>query len=153
MTGSMVTVSQSIPSDVVIVASMSPTMQDRFGNDNTKKQVALQNATWAFLWALQDDDLSQFGADGYHRMATCTFASGPSHSYNHTNLCSATSNQNYAAITNTDYIECLRGVNEHWQNYITRFAATGNNAGSGAYMQYGLDMAINIFIRRKDKSI
>lgn len=146
VTGSMVTVSQSIPSDVVIVASMSPTMTERFGGGD-KKYVALQNATWAFRNYLAADDLSHFGSDGYHRMATCTFASGPGHDYNHTNLCSANSNQGYNAVSDNDYIQCLRDVSVDWTSYINRFSAN-NGQGSGAYMQYGLDMAVEIFSHR-----
>ncbi len=155
VTGASVTISKSIPSDVVIVASMSRTMTERFGGGD-KKYVVLQDATRAFVNALADDDLSDFGTDGYHRLATCTFAAGPNNSYNHTNLCSAQSNQNYAAATATDYFECLRTIKPTtytntivgtWDDhYVTRFSAPSNTGGG--YMQYGLDMAVEIFSHR-----
>lgn len=157
VTGASVTISRSIPSDVVIVASMSRTMTERFdGGSGEKKYVVLQAATRAFVAALEDDDLSEFGADGYHRLATCTFAAGPNNSYNHTNLCSANNNQNYNSVTDAHYVECLRTIQPDYNpnnivatwadHYVTRFSAPSNT--SGGYMQYGLDMAVEIFNHR-----
>ena len=157
VTGASVTVSKSIPSDVVVVASMSATMTQRFGGSNgPKKYVALQAATRAFVAALEGDDLSEFGADGYHRLATCTFAAGPNNGYGHTNLCSANNNQSYNSVTDAHYIECLRTIEPNYNpnnivatwddHYVTRFSAP-NNEGGG-YMQYGLDMAVEIFNHR-----
>lgn len=157
VTGASVTVSKSIPSDVVIVASMSGTMTERFdGGSGDKKYVVLQTATRAFVAALEDDDLSEFGADGYHRLATCTFAGGPNNGYNHTNLCSANNNQSYNGVTDAHYVECLRTIQPDnnpnnivatWDDhYVTRFSAPAN--ANGGYMQYGLDMAVEIFNHR-----
>ena len=158
VTGDMVTISKSIPSDVVIVASMSATMKDNFGESggNNPKYKVLQAATRAFVAALENDDLSEFGEDGFHRLATCTFAAGPNDSYNHTNLCSANNNQSYNSVTDAHYVECLRTIEPDYNpnnivatwddHYVTRFSAPANT--NGGYMQYGLDMAVEIFNHR-----
>ena len=149
VTGSAITVSTVVPTDIVIVVDQSGSMSQNFSGNQTKLE-ALKNAVSTFVQNVQEN---AFEHDVDHRVAIVGFAMGNQsaggiQAYYNTEILTPTE-INYQNITTTDYWNALLladnngSVNSGLTSAIQNISAQG-----GTLMQYGLEMAYNILDKR-----
>ncbi len=149
VTGSSVVVSTVVPTDIVIVVDQSGSMSQNFSGNQTKLQ-ALKNAVTSFVQNVQEN-ASEHGVD--HKVAIVGFAMGNQsaggiQAYYNTEILTPTE-VNYQNITTTDWQNALLLANDNGLvNSDLTAAIQKISAQGGTMMQYGLEMAYNIFNNR-----
>ena len=148
VTGSEITTSTHQPNDIVLVLDFSRSMNSSMGT--------LKNAVSTFCEMMRQDAVNN-NVD--HRIAICSFAAGSTKignnnaAYDGTQLLTGTQSNTYPNYTTTEYQSALvsikdgESLNDDVQDAIDDIVS--GNCKQGTYMQYGLDMALEVFNNRE----
>ena len=154
VTGSEITYSTHQPNDIVLVLD--------FSNSMANSMSILKGAVGTFCDMILQDAVEN---DVDHRISICSFAAGPgtygssSSDYDGTQLLSGSlSTTYYPSYTDADYNSSLLSIKSNGGNTLNNDVQSAinkikyGNTSAGTYMQYGLDMALNVLNNRSVKT-
>ncbi len=154
VTGSEITYSTHQPNDIVLVLD--------FSNSMASSMSILREAVGTFCDMILQDAVEN---DVDHRISICSFAAGPgtygssSSNYDGTQLLSGSlSTTYYPSYTDADYNSSLLSIKSNGGNTLNNDVQSAinkikyGNTSAGTYMQYGLDMALNVLNNRSVKT-
>ena len=151
VTGTDITSSTSQPNDIVLVLDFSRSMNNSMST--------LQTAVQTFCNMMLTDAVNN---DVDHRISICSFAGGSEAltgnqaqaAYAGTQLRTGTQSNSYPNYTEDEYRGSLIEIKDgsSMNSDVTSAINTiiSNNCKRGTYMQYGLDMAYNVFNSRSE---